>query len=236
MHYKFLAFLLIFSFVIVVFNSCVDTSVQNITTIDYKSQVQFVNLAIGVGGISIKVDGESFGTVAFSEQMPSYREVPSGAKKVVVDYENPRIPNDTFSIVFDTERKMRVFIIGDTTTRTFVKADERYIWQTKDSKEGSHLFPADTFQVRVFHGVRGGRSVDSVRVRVGTRDTTIAFPLAYSRVSSYIKFRVVGVPYTFIARSGRDSLTSVVINPEAKRRYTVILYDSPMKSKALIDD
>lgn len=238
MHYKFLAFLLIFSFVIVVFNSCVDTSVQNITPIDYKSQVQFVNLAIGVGGVDIKVDGESFGKVAFGEQMASYREVSSGAKKVVLDYDAAGVPNDTFSIVFDTERKMKIFIIGDATTRTFVRADERYIWQTKDSKEGSHLFPADTFQVRIFHGARGGRSVDNIRIKFGNVDAGIAFttPLAYGMISSYFKFKVAGVPYTFIARSGADSLTSVVITPEVKRRYTVVLYDSPMKSKALIDD
>lgn len=236
MNYKILVFFLAFSLISLV--SCVDTSVQNITLKDYKSHIQFVNLVKGVSSLTIAVDGQSLGSVNFGAELPGgYREFPSGAKKVILSYPIPGVLNDTLPIVFETERKIRIFIIGDTSLPTFVKGDERYIWQTKDSREGAHLFPADTFQIRVFHGASGTGNITDIRIKTPVKDTTISFPVAYGRVSSYFKLRV-GVPYTFIAYASRDSLSSVTISPESKRRYTVVLYDSAgtRKSKFFIDD
>ncbi len=237
--YKYVIFLLTFSFIIIFINSCVDTSVQNISPIDYKSQIQFVNLANNVGSAAILVDGQSFGTLNFGDELPGgYREISSGSKSVVIDYSAAGVPNDTFKVVFETERKMRVFIIGDASSRSFVKVHERYIWQTKDSKEGANLFPPDTFKIMIFHGAPGVRSIGSVRIKVATKDTTVALPLSYGKASSYIALRA-GLPYTFIAYSDRgDSLSSVNLTPEARRAYTAVLYGSPgaIRSKVFIND
>ena len=49
---------------------CVDTNVQNVpSSIDYHSQVKFVNLIDSVGTATISVNGNSMGSAAFTKSL-----------------------------------------------------------------------------------------------------------------------------------------------------------------------
>ena len=117
----------IISGIVLVWSGCVDTGVENIPqTIDYKSQVKFVN-QVPNETATITMDGSQVATVP-SGGGSAYMEAPSGSRNVTATYSSG--PNVSGRVYLDTERKITVTIQEDSTgARSFAKTDEGYVWQ-----------------------------------------------------------------------------------------------------------
>ena len=106
--------------------SCVDTSVQNIEPQDYRSQVRFVN-DVPNEAAAVTLDGSQVGTLQTGETS-SYRETTSGSHDVLASYTTG--PNAEGRLVFETDYKITVTVIEDTSGNRFlVKTIDGYIWQ-----------------------------------------------------------------------------------------------------------
>lgn len=107
--------------------SCVDLSVENIPqSINYRSKVKFMNDVPGADA-TITVDGSQVGTVQSGGES-SYMDATSGSRYVKASYTSG--PNVEGNVILDTDRKIIVTIVEDSTgARFFVKSDDGYIWE-----------------------------------------------------------------------------------------------------------
>jgi hypothetical protein len=241
---------------------CVDTAVQPIpTSIDYKSDVNIVNLAAGTGAATVnvyhavvdqnalaqntlqtKIDYSSAtmsGTgIAMGSTLPAstYQEIPSGGLAVVVTYANSAA-KDTFLLSADSQYKMRLFIVGDTSSagRAVVKSTERYIWQTPGSTEGAQLFPAGSGWLKVFNGSPDG----SVSVDVQDAATDSLYGKAtvdFSKGNGYLQLPS-GKNFNVIVTAG-TTVDTLAFTPGSQKRYTAAVYDyaASLQVKILTDD
>jgi len=247
---------------------CVDTAVQPIpTSVDYKSEVSVVNLTMGTGTATVNVyngvaDPDSLarnilftaidysspaftGQANLGEAVPAtnYQEVPSGQKALVVSYTNAT--TDTFRLTFDSQRKMRIYILDDVGagTRTYLKQTERYTWQSPGSTDGAALFPSGISNIAFMNGSPSNVDITAFKITGGTLDTTITLddPDTYTGKTPYYHF--AADTYTISVWSGTDSLGSVSQSFGAQKRYTTMLYGdttstglSGLQVKVLTDD
>jgi hypothetical protein len=109
-------------------SSCVDTDVENIPTSfpDLKSQVRFVN-NVGLDA-AVAVENTQVATVS-PEDSSSYMEFLAGRKTVTASFSTG--PTVEEEVSFDTDYKITVSIIEDTTTgeRFFQKTLDGYVWE-----------------------------------------------------------------------------------------------------------
>jgi hypothetical protein len=249
---------------------CVDTAVQPIpTTIDYKSDVNIVNLAAGTGAATVnvyhavvdqnalaqntlqtKIDYSSAtmsGTaIAMGSTLPAstYQEIPSGGLAVVVTYANSAA-KDTFLLSADSQYKMRLFIVGDTSAagRSLVKGAERYIWQTPGSTEGAQLFPAGSGWLKVFNGCPD-TSITKISIDIQDAATDSSYDkgdLTFQNAtagdrSGYFQLPT-GKNYNLIVTAG-TTVDTVAFTPASQKRYTAVVYDyaASLQVKILTDD
>jgi hypothetical protein len=246
---------------------CVDTAVQPIpTSIDYKSDVNIVNLAAGTGAATVnvyhavvdqnalaqntlqtKIDYSSAtmsGTgIAMGSTLPAstYQEIPSGGLAIVVTYANSAA-KDTFLLSADSQYKMRLFIVGDTSSagRTVVKTTERYIWQTPGSTEGAQVFPAGSGWLKVFNGSPDG-SV-SIDIQDAATDSSydkadVDFQNATAGTRSGYFQLPSGKNYNLIVTAG-TTVDTVAFTPGSQKRYTAAVYNyaASLQVKILTDD
>ncbi len=220
--------------IIVYVGGCVDTSVQPIPNqVDYRSQIKIVNLVQGSNAATLTLNGTSLGSVNFGDETPAtltFLDIPAGNKVLDVNYGAGSTAELKFTA--NTDYKFRVFLIGTPANSDFVKVLERYIWQTKDSQNGTALFPADTGQVAFFNG-----SPNTVLNKATINDTLdVTLSLATGSIKNYIKLKAG--TYSFKV-SYNDSLQTVFdYNVGSKSRYTVVVYDTlgSIKNKVLVDD
>jgi len=126
--YKHRFFSLLIGFSLIMFlASCVDTSVQNIPdNLNYRSKVRFVNEA--TADATVTIDNVSVGSVATGNQS-SYVDAASGSRNIQATFTAGTNP-DPRTIILDTERKVTVTIVEDSTgARSFVKTIDGYIWE-----------------------------------------------------------------------------------------------------------
>lgn len=113
--------LLLFSMVVILmWNGCVDTGVENIAPKDYTSLVKFVNQVPGADA-TIAVDNSQVSTVPAGQES-GYVEVPSGSRNVMATYSAGA--NVTETVFLETEFRITVTIVEDSTGRHFVKSLE----------------------------------------------------------------------------------------------------------------
>lgn len=240
---------------------CVDTAVQPIpTSIDYTSDVNIVNLAVGTGVATIKVykavvdqnalaqdtlrtkiDYSSAiinGTADLGSTLPasSYQEIPSGGLAVVASYANSAAAADTFFLSADAQYKARYFIVGDTSSagRQLIKADERYTWQTPGSTDGAQLFPSNTGGVRVVNGSPDGTV--SIDIQDGSGNSLDKADVDFSSAAGYYELPS-GKNYNLIVTAG-STVDTTAITPGSQKRYTAIVYNyaANLQVKVLTDD
>ncbi len=239
---------------------CVDTAVQPIpTSINYYSDINVVNLAVGTGSATIGVydavvDPDSLainvlttkinyssavlsGTAAMGATLPasSYQQVPAGGKGIIVSYASA--PTDTFKLSTDSDYKMRLYIVGDNTAggRQMVKSTERYIWQTPGSTEGATLFPAGSGWLNFFNGSPDGDV--SVDIQDAATDSSLdAVDVTLFKTSGYLQVPS-GKTYNVIVTAG-TTVDTVAITPGSQKRYTTLIYDTAanLKLAVLTDD
>lgn len=213
---------------------CVDTSVNPIPPrIDYSSQLKVVNLVTGVSQTALTLNGTSLGTADFGSEVPgsgsAFLTLGAGSKTLIANFSSAV---DTFKFALDTDYKYRVFLVGATSSSNAVKIAQRYIWQTKDSKEGAKLFPADTGWVAFFNG-----SPDAVLNSVSISGTSTSLGnLAMGKGSAYIKLPAGN--YTFDVTYDTDQNVTFDYTVASKGRYTAVIYDAAasIKNTVFIDD
>ncbi len=228
-HGQFLLSLLL----IFVLISCVDISTTNVPVVDYKTQANFVNLAIGLGTADVQVDGQPIGSAAFAGEVPAaaqYATISSGSRVLRFKYSGGTAPADTVRMAFNTDQKGRVFMVGDATApRSYVFVSERATYETPGVP--------DNVLLRAFHASPDVGSVDII-ARTGAKDSTIVTGLAYSKASGYFQFRAA-TSYTFTVISGMDTLfKNISFSVSAGKRYTAAIYDkrASIKQKLFTDD
>jgi len=121
-------FSLLIGFSLVLFlASCVDLGVENIPqSIDYRSQVKFVNNVPGADA-TMTIDGGNFGVVSTGTES-GYSELASGSRNIVASFSSG--PNAERIIVCDTDYKVIVTIVEDSTGARFLeKTLGGYIWE-----------------------------------------------------------------------------------------------------------
>ena len=231
---------------VVFIGGCVDVGVQTIPdTINYSSQLKFVNLIVGAETATLTLDGQSLGTVNLGGEAPSssgFMQIPSGNKVLNISYNDANAGIDTSFIArftAITDYRIRIFLIGTSASNELMLNAQRYIWQTKDSENGRALFPADTGQVAFFNG-----SPDAVLTGVditgGTLDTTLTIefesPLEMGGMMPYMNLH--SGSYSFSISYGDSSSTTFSYDLQSKGRYTVVTYDmeASLKNTVLVDD
>ena len=242
---------------------CVDTSVQPLpTSINYKSEVNIVNLTTGAGAATFTVYNATvnqdslanntlfapidYSSIAFSgtadmgSALPAstYQEVPSGSKAIVASYANIPAYKDTFRLAFDSQYKMSVFIFGDTSDggRTYYKSLERYTWQSPGSSDGAALFPSGESAFRFVNGCPDA-SFLQVQIYAAANDSLIDFANAdYKEGLSY--YQLAAGNYYFLIVGDNNVYDSVAVSMGSMKRYTIVSYDNNanLQSKVLTDD
>lgn len=215
---------------------CVDTSINPIPdSIAYSSQMKVVNLVEGAGQATLTLNGQPLGTAAFGSEVPGsgtdFLTVPSGSKVLAASFTSAA--NNTYQFAATTDRKFRVFLVGDATKNSAVIMTQRYVWQTKDSQEGATLFPDGSGWVAFFNG-----SPDAVLNSVNIDGTTTNFTggLAMGQGKGYVK--LAAGSHNFVVTYNNNQTLSFTYNVASKGRYTAIVYDvaASIKNAVLVDD
>jgi len=234
---------------------CVDTNVQPIPSkFDFRSQVKVVNVGYQ-GGADISLDGTTgglvpFGTVAYGDESPTtldFKDIAAGSKDLIIKYGSSV---DTFKLVTDTDAKLRIFLMGnDTTKRVAQKSIERNIWQTKSSATDQNLYPVDSTFVAFMNGSPNA-SFDTLIVKGASIDSvafidTIAFSksLGMADAAPYMKFAAGTDTLHFISSSdslssGSHTLISKEFTFSPQSRNTCVIYNTidDLKIKLYQDD
>jgi hypothetical protein len=251
-------FLLIFCSGLIFFmTGCVDTSVQTIPDqIVLHSQAKIVNLVPETGGgtITVNFNGTNY-TIDPGQEAPgggqAFIDFISGSKNITVTNANTTF---TDLIPAQTEYKMRLFVVWDTTQVNHLQIDttiippdslqidttvvldsvitsydvltanQRYVWQKKGISEGSSLFPVDTIQVAVFNG-SPDLSISSVRLYGGDIDESVTAAVDYKGNSGYLKFGAPNGSYSLDIVTGGPTITIGPFNAVSPGRYTAVIYD-----------
>ena len=216
----------IFSVVaVLVMMSCIEIDDQNIFTQEFESETRFVNLSrIGTASVTL-VDtiqdvSWSFGSIDIGEAS-DYQVINAGSRKLIVDFPDGAA-DTTMLMVFATDRKGTVFILGDTSGIKYVNADERYTFNVECCQ--------DSFLVRIFNGFLDAEEI-SVTLWGKTEKWNLAKDLSYSEKSSYSKFPPDTYPVT--VDTGSVTIFSDTLAFTANKRYTVAVYDIV---KVFVDD
>jgi len=220
---------------------CVDTNVQNVpSSIDYHSQVKFVNLIDSVGTATISVNGNSMGSAAFTKSLPangsSYLDVQSGDKVIIVKYTSA--PADTFRIAFETERTQSIYFTGTKSgSRQITSLTERYTWQAKNSKDGAPLYPADTASVLFFNGASDAGSVN-ITIKGGSLDTTLAKAAVYGGNLPFFKLKAGSYTFTFTnaTKDTLSTLSNAVVSSSNRYNAAIFGVKGNYQSKLFTDD
>lgn len=212
---------------------CVDTSVNPIPdSIVYYSQMKVVNLVQGAGQATLSLNGESLGTAAFGGEAPGdFLQVPSGSKTLAASFASA--PNNTYKFSATTDRKFRVFLVGDAAKNSAVIMTQRYVWQTKDSQEGAALFPDGYGWVAFFNG-----SPDAVlnSVSIDGEKTTFTGGLAMGQGKGYVK--LAAGSHEFVVNYDNNQTLTFTYNVASKGRYTAVVYNvaASIQDAVLVDD
>lgn len=230
----------VITFTILAFISgCVDTNDQMISpSIEFYSQYKVVNLVSGVGAATLTMNGQSLGTVDYASEYPvteaEFTTILSGSKTLQASYASGTPKSYQFGLA--TDYKYRIFLIGNNSSSEAVTVAQRYIWQTKNSKEGSPLFPDTAGQVSFFNGSPDA-IINAIEFKNESVDTKIEFetPLEMGDNSGYI-FQKPGA-YT-INVMYNDTTMTFNYTLGAKSRYTAVIYDNAvsLKNKVFVDD
>ncbi len=226
--------LVILPLVVFMFSSCVDTSGPVIpSSIDYSSEMKVVNLVIGSGNTALILSGQSLGSVNFGDEYPTgdFMKIPSGSKTLRATFSGGTSKNYQFAA--PTEYKFRVFLIGNTSDTEAKVVTQRYIWQTKNSAEGSPLFPDNKGQIVVFNG---SPDIQIDAIIVGSDTVAFSNPLGFGSSTSYLKFNAGNYAIKIIYNTNQTFTVNQTLG--SKNRYTLVLYDNAasLKSKVFTDD
>jgi hypothetical protein len=238
MNDKFKFLLLLSSALVILFTSCVDTSVGSLpNSVTYYSQLKFTNLVSGANSATLTLNGVSLGTVNFGNEAPdgqsAFLTTTSGSKTLVANFGSV---SKTYQFAATTEYRIRAFLIGTTSSSPEIIAfTQRYIWQTKDSDNGKALFPSDTGHVSIFNG-SPNVVVNNAKFMSAADTVNFDDPLAFGKASGYAKLKAGAYAVEAVCNDTLKVTFNMTL--AAKGRYTVAIYDlaANIKNAIFLDD
>lgn len=203
--------------------SCIELDSPNMSTQDYKSEVRFVNLS-NIGSANVQLDNISFGSLS-SGNASDYKEIDSGSRTLVVGFpETDGSQDTTIRMVFETEKKGTVFVLGDTTGTKYVKAVERYTFDAPEDMNLDWTHP-DLAIVRVLNGLLDYETL-TISV-VGEDEAFSEEDLSFGDRSSY--HTVIPGDYAVSVDTSGVILLSDTLTFATDNRFTVAVYNSLIK-------
>lgn len=209
-------------FVFVLFVSCVDIDSPNISTQDYQSEVRFANLSsLGSATVQVTDVNVSYGIIT-SGEASDYKGFDAGSRAITVGFSDTGV-DTAFKIIFSTDKKGTVFILGDTSGSRFVNAVERYMFDDPTN--------ADSALVRVLNGLP---AFDAVTITVvGDSSDFTAADLSYGDRNSY-QTVFPGDYIVSVDTSGVVVISDTLILA-GNKRYTLAVYGTD-SVKEFVDD
>lgn len=242
--FKLLTFLSIS--LIIFLSSCIDTSVQVIPdSFNLRSQFKIVNLNAGVGNATFTIkdaNGTTVTTVSNlalgSDGPAEFFDTPAGSKTFNISYSGITTP-DEIKLSLPSDKKIRLFLIGDAATRTLVFTSQRYLEAAKGTDLGKSIFLPDTTGVMIFNGSTDAK-IDSVNFSGGGVNKTLAVSVAPGKGSGgYSKIKTAA-SYNVTIYSGDAAVLTTTMQAQSESRYTLVLYGSKaastLQSKSFLDD
>ena len=240
--------LVFISLILIFLVGCLETDQTTFPeSIDYRSEVKLVNLAADAGNVNFEIYSlpdiksrtkENEGSVNLGGEWPSdrYQNVPSGRKQILISYGST---TDTLNLSFKTERKMKIYLVKSGKKISQIIRDERYIWQTKGSTEGAHLFKTDTARVSITNasavevtGIRYITGGDTVKIDKSALASLASKSIELTAPKDYV--------FLFDTKVGDVEKTlEMPYNFKAQTRYSFVLYGKTQDNlvgKVFIDD
>lgn len=237
---------------------CLEMDKEVISAVDFNSEVRFVNLTeLGTATVTLEDTIQkvswSFG-VLVSGEASSYKEINAGSRKLVANFsEGNSTADTTMSLVFATDKKSSVFILGDTSGTQFINAVERYIFDIPTT--------SDSATIRILNGLSEDYDI-SVSGLYSLIDTTVTYdtlstdPLEIDTISvtevvesasfdiTDISFGDVSSRQIILPRNYEISvdtsdvfLFSGTLSFEGNKWYTIVVVDTLQEGlKKFIDD
>ena len=208
---------------------CIEIDKEVISTVDFSSEARFVNLSrLGSATVQLEDVNISFGSLSAGEAS-SYKEIDAGSRKLVVTFSEGNSTADiTMSMVFATEKKSSVFILGDTSGTKFINAVEHYTFDAPPNLNANWTH-SDSAIVRVLNGLPDFEEI-TVSV-VGDNSEFTADALLYGKASSYNM--IFPGDYAITVAINDSTVMADTLALLAGARYTVAIYD---EVKGFIDD
>jgi hypothetical protein len=202
------------------FSGCIELDKTLIEPVDYKAEARFVNLS-SLGSATVKLTdvGASFGSLGAGEAS-SYEEIDAGSRTLEIQFSDSGV-DTTLKMVFVTEKKGTVFMLGDTSSGLkLANIQERYTFGAPTK--------TDTVLVRVLNG-----SVSFAELAVSASGASSSFSasVSYGSASSYSA--VLPGEYAFDIAVSDSTVMTDTLTFSGNARYTVAIYS---QVKAFQDD
>lgn len=167
MKLKVMSVLLLFGvFALFILSSCVDMPSEAVTPPPALSYYRFIHAAVGVGSVSLSVDGSSIGSLDFKGNT-SYGEYTSGTRTVVFS------TGDTVLAPMSTDYRGTFCILLEDGFVTFFKANEMRVFDAATAEKG---------KLRIVHLSSDAPAVD---IKAEGPETLEWTGIEYRKVASY---------------------------------------------------
>jgi|MDSZ01.2.fsa_nt_gb hypothetical protein len=193
------------------FSGCIELDKTLIEPIDYKAEARFINLS-SLGSATVKLTdvGASFGSLGAGEAS-TYEEIDAGSRTLEIQFSDSGV-DTTLQMVFVTEKKGTVFMLGDTSSGLkLANVQERYTFGDPTK--------ADTVLVRVLNG-----SVAFADLSVSASGTSSSFSAAASYGSASSYSAVLPGEYAFDIAVSDSTVMTDTLTLSGSARYTVAIY------------
>ncbi|MFQ6615946.1 MAG: DUF4397 domain-containing protein [Fidelibacterota bacterium] len=199
-------------FVFVLFVSCVEIDSPNISTEDYQSEFRFANLSsLGSATVQLTDVNLSYGAITLG-QASDYETFDAGSRSVTVQFSDVATMDTSFKILFATEKKGTIFIVGDTSGSKFVNAVERYTFDEPTN--------ADSALVRLLNGLP---SFEAVSITLSGDESK--FTVADLSLGDHSSYRTVPPgDYAVKVDTSDVAVFSDTLALSSDKRYTVAVY------------
>jgi hypothetical protein len=221
---------------VLLIGGCVDVDQPNVSTVDYRTFVRFVNFADS--SMSLTVDGSSVASALTTGSATSYIDLPAGSRKFIYAVGSAR---DTFNVGFTPDSRSSYFVSYEpgNTKRLYVKSSER---------DNFEVAPGNAAVVRVVAmskdtaaSISGGLSIVISYTRTDTaavKDSTFTGVTAGTSTNYVTGSLSAPVRYTVVGAPGDTLHNRVNAGIAGAGRYTIVLYGTRVspQSKVLKED
>ena len=195
---------------------CVDVNNSNVSTVDLRSPVKFVNLVHSDSAFSVSVDGTVVTNVTYGNSS-SYLDLKTGARKFTFSYGSIA---DTVPEPLGYDTKYTMFNVFEPSA--FDTAREYFLVRERNTYNGSNAFIKDSIMVRFLNfSPDTAGAMNTIHFRL---NDTIDIPLSYEGVSFYVNAAVAGNPHFDVVDGNSTSIEATTAIASTQGRYSVVLF------------